>query len=188
MLEENDKSLAKARAFFAKGRKLAQSSNFDYAIRMYLEGLQYAPEALEEGHLPLCELALHRSGAGGKKPTMVEKVKHMGGKTPIEQLLNAEYLFAKDPDHIPYAEAMLKAAVAGDYVRTADWIANLIFQTNNASDKPSLSTYLLLKGSYVKLGKLDKAVAACQRAVRLKPDDKYLADEFKNLSAELTME
>ena len=188
MVEKNDKSLAKARAFFSKGRKLGQSSNFDYAIRMYLEGLQYAPEALEEGHVPLCELALHRSGAGGKKPTMVEKVKHMGGKTPLEQMLNAEYLFAKDPDHLPYAEAMLKAAIAGDYARVSDWIANLIFQTNNAFFKPSLSTYLLLKDSYIKLGKLDKAVAACQRAVRLKPDDKYLADEFKNLSAELTME
>ena len=187
MVEENDNSLARAKAFFTKGQKLAQSSNYDYAINMYLEGLQYNPDALEEGHLPLCELALHRSGAGGKKPTMVEKVKHIGGKTPLEQMLNAEYLFAKDPDHLPYAEAMLKAAVAGDYVKTADWIANLIFQTNNASDKPSLSTYVLLKDSYVKIGKLDKAVAAIQRAVRLKPEDKDLADEFKNLSAELTM-
>ena len=188
MVEETDKSLAKAKAFFSKGQKLAQSSNFDYAIKMFLEGLQYAPDNVEEGHLPLCEMAMHRSGAGGKKPTMVEKVKHIGGKTPIEQMLNAEYLFVKDPDHLPYAEAMLKAAVAGEYSKTADWIANLIFQTNNSSDKPSLSTYILLKDSYLKLGKLDKAVAACQKAVKLKPDDQYLADEFKNLSAELTME
>jgi tetratricopeptide (TPR) repeat protein len=188
MVEENDNSLAKAKAFFTKGHKLGQSSNFDYAIKMYVEGLQYAPDALEDGHLPLCELAMKRNAAGGKKPSMVEKVKHMSGKTPIEQMLNAEYLFAKDPDHLPYAEAMLKAAVAGDYLKTADWIANLIFQTNNASEKPSLSTYILLKDSYVKLGKLDKAVAACQWAVRLKPDDKNLADDFKNLSAELTMQ
>ncbi len=188
MVEENDNSLARAKAFFIKGQKLAQSSDFDYAIKMYIEGLQYAPDALEEGHLPLCELAMRRNAAGGKKPTMMEKVKHMSGKTPLEQMLNAEFLFAKDPDHIPYAEVMLKAAVAGDYIKTADWIANLIFQTNNASEKPSLSTYILLKDSYIKIGKLDKAVAACQWAVRLKPDDKGLADEFKNLSAELTME
>ena len=187
MVEENDTSLAKAKAFFSKGHKLAQSSNYDYAIDMYIEGLRYAPDALEEGHLPLCEMAMHRKGKGGKKPSMVEKVKRMGGKTHLEQMLNAEYLFVKDPDHLPYAEAMLKAAVAGNYSRTADWIANLIFQTNNSAEKPSLNTYLLLKDSYIKLGKLDKAVAACQLAVRLKPDDKYLNDEFKNLSAELTM-
>jgi len=82
---------------------------------------------------------------------------------------------------------MLKAAVLGDYRRTADWIANLIFQTNNAARKPSVRTYILLKNSYVALGQFDKAVAACQRAARLKPDDGELADEYKNLSAELTM-
>jgi len=118
---------------------------------------------------------------------MADRVKHLRGRTPLEQMLNAEYLFAKDPDHTPYAEAMLKAAVEGGYHRTAHWIANLIFQTNNAIERPSLQTYLLLKECYKAMGQYDKAVAACQRAVRMRPDDKDLADEFKNLSAELTM-
>ncbi len=179
--------LAAARTFFGKARKAAESKNYDYAIEMYLDGLQRAPDALEEGHLPLCELGLQRRGRGGKKPSMVDRVKRLRGKTPLEQMLNAEYLFAKDPDHTPYAEAMLKAAVEGGYHRTAHWIANLIFQTNNAIEKPSLQTYLLLKDCYKAMGQYDKAVAACQRAVRMRPDDKDLADEFKNLSAELTM-
>jgi len=185
--ETNEQSLAKAKAFFDRARKLTDTKNYDQAIEMYLEGLRYAPEALEEGHLPLCELALQRKGQGGKKPSMIERVKRLRGKTPLEQMLNAEYLFAKDPDHLPYAEAMLKAAVAGGYKRTAGWIANLIFQTNNASDRPSFHTYLLLKDSYAALGQYDKALAACQRAARLHPEDKQLAEEFKNLSAELTM-
>jgi len=182
-----DPDLMAARSFFEKARKAAEGKNYDYAIQMYLEGLQRAPDALEEGHLPLCELGLQRRGKGGKKPSMVERVKRLRGKTPLEQMLNAEYLFAKDPDHMPYAEAMLKAAVQGGFEKTAHWIANLIFQTNNAVEKPSLQTYLLLKDSYAALGQYDKAVAACQRATRLKPDSKELADEFKNLSAELTM-
>jgi tetratricopeptide (TPR) repeat protein len=118
---------------------------------------------------------------------MMERVKRLRGRDPLEQMLNAEYLFAKDPDHLPYAEAMLKAAVEGGCKRTAHWIANLIFQTNNAVEKPSLQTYLLLKDSYRALGQFDKAVAACQRAARMRPESKELADEFKNLSAELTM-
>ena len=154
---------------------------------MYLEGLHYDPEALEQGHLPLMELALHRQGEGGKKSSIIEKVKRLGGKTPLEQMLNAEYLFAKDPNHLPYAEVMLKAAVVGGYYKTAHWIANLIFQTNNTAAKPSLQTYLLLKDSYKTIGQFDKAVAACQHIVRLRPNDKELADEYKNLSAELTM-
>jgi len=188
VLEEDEGQLsAKAKAFFERARKVAETNNFDYAIDMYLEGLRCAPDALQEGHIPLCELALRRRGKGGKKPSMLEKVKRLRGKTAFEQMLNAEYLFAKAPDHLPYAEAMLKAAVAGGYKKTASWIANFVFQENNAAEKPSLQTYLLLKDSYAALGELDRAVAACQRAHRLKPEDGEIADEFQRLSAELTV-
>jgi TolA-binding protein len=180
-------SVAEARAFFAKARAAAEGKQYDFAIDMYLDGLIRAPDALEEGHLPLCELGLQRRGKGGRKPSMMDRVKRMRGKTPLEQMLNAEYLFVKDPDNLSYAEAMLKAAVEGGYKRTAHWIANLIFQTNNAIEKPSLQTYLLLKDAYKALGQYDKAVAACGRASRMRPESKELADEFKNLSAELTM-
>jgi tetratricopeptide (TPR) repeat protein len=178
---------AKAKAFFEVAIKSAEVDNFDYAIDMYLEGLRYAPDALAEGHIPLCEMALRRQGKGGRKPSMMERVKRRGGKTALEQMLNAEYLFAKGPDHLPYAEAMLKAAVAGGFKKTAGWIANFVFQANNAAPKPSVQTYVLLKESYEALGELDKAVAASQRAFRLKPEDKDLADEYQRLSAELTV-
>ncbi|HUV66499.1 MAG TPA: hypothetical protein VMW24_21605 [Sedimentisphaerales bacterium] len=187
MPEEDSQAAAKAKAFFDKAAKLAETSNFDYAIDMYLQGLRYAPDALHEGHLPLCELALHRQGKDGRKPSVVEKMKHLRGKTPLDQMLNAEYLFAKNPNHLAYAEAMLKAALAGGYSKTAGWIANLIFQTVNASENPSAQTYILLKDAYCDLRQFDKAIAACQRAARLRPENKALSDEFKNLSAELTM-
>jgi tetratricopeptide (TPR) repeat protein len=180
-------SLAEARSFFAKARAAAERKQYDFAIEMYLDGLIRAPDALEEGHLPLCELGLQRRGTGGKKAGMMDRVMRKRGKAPLEQMLNAEYLFVKDPDNMAYAEAMLRAAVEGGYKRTAHWMANLIFQTNNAVGKPSVQTYLLLKDSYLALGEYDKALAACQRASRMRPEDKPLADECKNLSAELTM-
>ena len=187
MPEGNTGDAAKAGVFFERARKVAETNNFDYGIDMYLEGLRCAPDALEQGHLPLRELALLRQEKGGKKPSMVEKMKRLRGKTALEQMINAEYLFAKDPDHLPYAEAMLKAATAGGYKDTAKWIADLVFQANNAARKPSLQTYLLLKDSYAAIGQFDRALAACQFAVKLKPDDGALADEFQNLSAELAV-
>jgi tetratricopeptide (TPR) repeat protein len=185
--DKDEQMLAKALAFFARGRQVAETNNFDYAIDMYLEGLQRAPDAVQEGHIPLRELALMRQGKGGKKPSMMERVKRLRGKTPLEQMLNAEYLLAKDPDHLPYAEAVLKAATAGSYKKTAKWIADLVFQANNAAAKPSFQVYLLLKDCYKAIEQFDRAIAACQCAVRLKPEDGALMDEFKNLSAELTV-
>jgi len=187
MPEDNDKALVKARVFFERARKVAETNNFDYAIEMYLEGLRCVPDDVEHGHRQLHELALLREVKGGKKPSMIEKMKFPRGKSALERMLNAEYLFAKDPDHLPYAEAILKAAVEGDYRQTAKWIADLIFQANNAASKPSLQRYILLKDSYVAIGQYDRAVAACQHAVRLRPEDGELADEFKKLSAELTV-
>ena len=187
MVEEYDPALARARDSFDKARQVAALNDFDYAIELYLKGLRWAPDALEEGHLPLCELALERQRRGRKKPSMMERAKRLRGKTPLEQMLNAEYLFAKDPDHLPYGEAMLKAAVSGGYRKTANWIANYVFQGNNAARKPSLRTYVLLKDSYAALGQFDRALAACQCAARLKPDDATIADELKNLTAELTV-
>jgi tetratricopeptide (TPR) repeat protein len=187
MAETDSGNAAKAQVFFDRGQQAAGKNNFDYAIDMYLEGLKYDPDALEQGHLRLYELALMRQGKDGKKPSMMERMKRLRGKNPLEQMLNAEYLFAKDPDHLPYAEAMLKAAAAGGYRKTTGWIANLVFQENNAAKRPSASTYVLLKDAYKSIGQFDKAIVACQRASKLKPEDAELADEFKNLTAELTM-
>jgi len=185
--EDVELGLEKARAFFQRAEDVAATDNFDYAIDMYLEGLRRAPDAVEDGHLPLRKMSLVRQGKGGKKPSIADKMKRHGGKTPLEEMLNAEYLLAKDPDHVPYAETMLKAAVAGGFHRTAKWIAQLVFDANNASARPSLSTYLLLKDCYTELEMFDKAVAACKRAVDLKPSDGPLRDELRDLSARLTV-
>lgn len=180
--------LSRARAFFERAEEVASTENFDYAIDLYLEGLRLSPDALEDGHAPLRRLALMRQGKGGKKPSMMEKMKHMKGKTPIDEMLNAEFLLAKDPDHLPYAEDMLKAAVAGGYLRTAEWLALLIFDANHSSDRPSFATYIMLKDAYVKMQMYTKAVAACQHALEIKPTDSALRDELRDLCASMTME
>jgi len=185
--EQVDPALARARGLFSKAREVAGANDFDYAIDLYLQGLHHQPDALEEGHLPLCEIALRRQKKGGKKPSAFERVKRLKGKSPLDRMLNAEYLFARDPSHLPYASQMLKAAIAADCKRTANWIANYIFQENNAATKPSFRIYTLLKDCYKQLGQYDKALAACQRVAQLRPQDGDLADELKNLTAEMTV-
>ncbi len=179
--------LEKAITFFECAEEIASTDNFDYAIDMYLEGLHWAPDAVEDGHIPLRRIALIRQGKGGKKPSVINKMKRRGGKCPLDEMLNAEYLLAKDPDHLPYAEAMLKACVAGGYRRTADWIAQLVFDANRAGQKPSLATYLLLKDCYKSLEMFSKAVEACRCAVELKGGDDALGDELQGLTAQMTV-
>jgi len=188
MAEQTDKTeLPKAWAFFEKARKAAEAGSFDYAVDMYIDGLRFAPEAVQDGHIKLRNLALQRQDKGGKKLSMMDKIKLSRGHTPLDQMLSAELMFSKDPANIAYGERMLKAAIEGGYKQTAKWIADLLFQINNSSQKPSVKTYVLLKDSYMAINEFERAIVACQMAVRLKPQDADLADDFKRLSAELTM-
>lgn len=190
MIEKDayEASLGKARAFFSRAEEVASTDNFDYAIDLYMEGLHFAPDALEDGHAPLRKLGLIRQGKGGKKPSMVEKVKRLKGKTPLDEMLNAEFLLAKDPDNLSYAEAVLKASLAGGYFRTAEWMANLLYEANKAADRPSFATWILLKESFSKMQMFTRAVNCCELAIQLKPSDDSLKDELRNLCASMTME
>ena len=185
-----DIALSKARAFFERAEEVASTHNFDYAIELYLDGLRLSPDALEDGHAPLRQLSLIRQGRGGKKPSMVEKVKRLKGKSPLEKMLNGESLMAKDPDHLPYAGSMLTAAVEGGYLRTAEWIAHIIFEAAKVSDKSDkirFDTFILLKDSYLQMQSFTNAVVACQCAVQIRPKDAALQDELRDLSAQMTM-
>jgi tetratricopeptide (TPR) repeat protein len=187
MADDSNSEKLKAQAFFQNAEKAAVSLSFDYAIEMYLEGIKNSPDDVQNGHSKLRELALLRQVKGGKKPSLVEKFKYRSGKTHLQQMLNAEYLFAKDPDNLGYAEDILKAAVAGNYVQTIIWICDFLLDTNEASTKPSVNRYILVKDSYQAIKIYDKAVYACQRAAALRPDDNDLADEVQKLAAELTV-
>jgi len=188
-MTESDRDIGreKAVAFFKRAEEVAATDSFDYAIEMYLDGLRLSPDELESGHIPLRHMALVRQGKGGKKPSMVEKVKHRGGKSPLEEMLNAEFLLAKDPDHLPYAESMLKACVAGSCSRTAEWIAQLIFDANNASRKPSKAIYMLLKDCYCELELFEKAAAACRHAIEIDARDSQLQNELMDITANMTV-
>jgi tetratricopeptide (TPR) repeat protein len=184
----NNIDMQRAQPLFLKAEQVAATDNFDYAIDMYLEGLKYEPDSMDPGHVTLRKVALIRQGKGGKSASMMEKMKHRGGKTPVEEMLNAEYLLAHDPDNLTYAEAMLRAAVAGTYTETAKWLASLIFDANKAESRPSVATYMLLKDCYSKLQMFDKAVFVCKHALQMRPEDGLLQNEFRDLSAQMTMQ
>ena len=131
-------------------------------------------------------LALQRQERGGSKPTAEEVARRLSnGSTPLDRMLNAEYLLAMDPEHLAYGEALLRAAVEGGYREAAKWIADLVFLANNNAAKPSADLYVDLRDAYAAIGQFDRAAAACQRAIRLKPQDKRLLDDLKQLRARL---
>ena len=179
--------LDKAKVFFERAEEVASTGNFDYAIDMYLEGLRRAPDAVEEGHIPLRRMALLRQSKGGKRPSMFDKLKRGHSKDPLEEMLNNEWLFARDPDNLAHGEAILKVASTGGFRKAASWVADMLFDAAASSAKPSAQMFLVLKDAFAASGEWEKAIKALQYAIHLRPGDLTLADELRNLSAELAV-
>lgn len=178
----------KALVFFQRAEEVASTDNFDYAIDLFLEGIRREPDAMESGHLALRKISLMRQARGGKKPSIIEKIKHKGGKTPLDEMINAEFLLAKDPDNLSYAVCVLTAAAAGGYRRAAEWMARLVFSACKAMDKPPVAMLELLKNKFVELELYDAAVSCCSMILQQRPDDPNWSTELKNLSASATIQ
>ena len=91
---------AKARTFFEKGDQLVKQGGYDYAIEMYLQGLNYDPENVE-AHQTLREVSLKRKASGGKDLGMMQKMKVKTNSSDEKQnMLAAEKLLAFDPGNL----------------------------------------------------------------------------------------
>ncbi|HEY3243932.1 MAG TPA: hypothetical protein VGM03_11335 [Phycisphaerae bacterium] len=198
----SEENRAKARKWFAHARDLAEKHNFDYAIKSYIGGLEFWPEAVEEGHKPLRFCAIARRQAGGKKPGMMEKVKFpMTGKDPVKSMLNAEWLLAHDVDELDYMEGVLKNANKARCDDTLMWIGPVYSEKAETEKKPSPKRFDLLKQIYEELGDRAQArgesalaVEAYERGVNalgfqrsLLPNDQHLPIALRDLSTKLTI-
>src|SRR4051812_48756987 len=88
----------KAERFFHYARTAADTASYDYAITLYLEGLQHAIDHLP-AHQALRDAPLRRKSAGGAAFAMTDKTKlrPLAAKDNPAALLAAERLLAFDP-------------------------------------------------------------------------------------------
>ncbi len=180
-------STGKGKAFFDRADQLAETGNWDYAIQMYLEGIQREPDSMERGHQPLREVALKRKAQGGKSAGVMEQFKRRGGKEPIEALLNAEFLLAKDPGNVNHMMAVLKAAQRLELPALIKWICDIIFVATRQAKRPGKRALMVLAEAYAQAEEFPSAAQVCDMAMRLYPGDNNLEEMAKNYTARATI-
>ncbi len=191
MANQNDEQEAangKGKAFFDRGDQVAETGNWDFAIEMYLEGIRREPGNLQRGHQPLREVSLKRKAQGGKSAGLMEGMKHKGGKEPVDALVNAEYLLAKDPGKVAHMAAVLKAAQRLEEVGLVKWIADIIFEVMRRAKRPNKRVLALITEAYSLIQEYTSAVQACDRALQISPNDGSLQEMAKDLSARATIQ
>src|SRR5947209_10248681 len=76
----------RAQVFFDRGRTVADTGNYEYAIEMYIQGLGFNPVSIE-AHEALREISLIRKARGGKPMGFMERGKLLpkAAKTDFKQ-------------------------------------------------------------------------------------------------------
>jgi len=190
-MAENDQKAqppkASGKAFFDRADEVAETGNWDFAIEMYLQGIQREPDNLTRGHEPLRKVSLKRKSQGGKSPGFRDQFKHRPTKDPLQNLLNAEYLLAKEPGSIPHMVQVLQAAKALELPAVAKWICDILLETQRQG-KPNGKILRLLVQTYHDIEQYALAIQACDMARQLSPDDPQLQEALKELSAKYTIQ
>ncbi len=193
----SDEDIRKAREWFQKGQDMAGKKNYDYAVECYLRGLDYWPDAVEEGHKPCHAAALFR---GPKKVGFGESMKLKSARDPKQGMLLAEALLCKDVRNPTYMEALFRHAAKARFDLTAMWIGEMLNDAAVREEKPSFARFQLLREIYERLGDLNTdsdiklAIAALDRAVEalskmraLRPMDTSISMELRDVAGKVTI-
>ncbi|MBI1368863.1 MAG: hypothetical protein GC162_09450 [Planctomycetes bacterium] len=184
--EEHQRDPRRAQPWFDRGKTVADTGNYDYAIECYISGLKFDPESIRH-HEALREVALRRRANGGKPAGMKDQFKHSGGKTSIDKMLNAEFLWAKNPLDPGLALAVMNGSAKAELDEVTYWIGEITLDLNRQSKKPSMTVYLKARDNFAKVGAFDMAVEACRFVLAMEPNNMKLVQEYKNLEAEKTI-
>lgn len=198
----SEQDQAKARKWFVRADELVENRNYDYAIECYVDGLAIWPEAVGEGHMKLRGCGAARQHTGGKKAGLKDTMKRsLNHKDPVQAMLNASWLLARDPMNISYIEGIFKNANKAHCDDTVMWIGQALFNAAEQEKKPSAKRFASIKDIYEELadraqarGDVDVAVEALQRGIAamnnqevLDPKNKEIPTVRRDLSTKLTI-
>jgi tetratricopeptide (TPR) repeat protein len=123
--DPNDDDRKRAQVYFDRGKIVAQTENYEYAIEMYVQGLQIAPDSID-AVTELRDISLMRKARGGKDMGMLQRLKMPKSGDSKQKLLNALHLLAYSPGDTYRMLAVGRAAAECDFDDIAQWAVKLI--------------------------------------------------------------
>ena len=149
---------AKAERWFERARELGDKRQYDHAVTYFVEGLEYWPDAVEEGCKPLHGCAVARKHNGGAKPSFMDTMKHsVKQKDALRGYLNALRLFGLDPDNVGFIEGILTNACKVRAEDAAMWAAGVLLKSLENNPKTGIKQFQTLVDHLEELG--DRAAA-----------------------------
>ena len=126
----------KARTWFEYAKAAADSSNYDYALTCYANGIKLDPGAMS-AHEAMLAAGGNYVRSGGK-PAGGKELKNIGDGSDIAKFAAAEFAWMKDLENGGLALKALAAAVKADQREFGNWIASRVLLLLRKGKKLSL--------------------------------------------------
>lgn len=164
----------------AKAREAFKRKNYDHAIDIYLEAIQFTPDDIElyEGMQQAAEKRREGKGKsmfGGMGSLGIEAV-----RDPVKRIVACARFLAKNPGDKGVCMKLGDAAESAGHVDAAIYA----FRTAAKADPDDNIAWKRLGGLLYRRGRIKESADAYGEAVRLDPKDQEALKMRKNLAAE----
>ncbi|MBT3198692.1 MAG: hypothetical protein HN350_02150 [Phycisphaerales bacterium] len=177
----------KGKVFFERAEQVAETGNWDFAIELFIEGIKREPGNIDQGHQRLRDMAMNRTAQGGKGPGMGDKFKHRLGKDPEQNLVNSAFLLAKEPGSQQFMNQLRQAASKLELDTVVKWVCDIMLESQRLAKRQNPKLLMALVEDFAAMNEFQQAMAACEMARVISPDDAVIQQTLGDLSAKYTM-
>jgi tetratricopeptide (TPR) repeat protein len=184
---------AMADSCFERAAQATVRGNFDYAIRLYMDGLRYNPRDVEKGHKGLRDCALRRknTGKGVGLGSIFGQLK--GGLSQMlgrhkDQMLALEEALANDPQNVMLLMQLMQTARRQEHPDVAIYFGEIAAEETLRTKKPQKQVFTTLADLYEAGGRFQDAINALTQTIKIDPSDRTLDKRARDLAARASIE
>lgn len=173
----------KAAKFFLHAKAAQDSTNYEFAMQLWLRGLRLDPHNMSALESFFQSAAAFLGSKACKKGLSKETQREFGGRGNIERYLAALLTWAMKPDDPFFAVRAAEAAAKANLPEPAYWLGERALAVVGREKKPRKDLFVKLMEAFKQIGAYDKAVIAGEAASHLDPTNGPLIATVRNLSA-----
>ena len=178
---------AKAAKFFEHAKSIQDTTNYEYAMTLWLQGMRQDPTSMTglESFCGAC-LLFREANPKAKGPTKAQSAE-FGGKGNVEKYLNAVLNWGSKGFEWNAGMKAMEFGVKIGVNEPAYFIGSRVLAFMQNDQKAKKESFVQLMKLFDLCGGHDKATLAGEKAIQLDPSDGKLEATVKNMSAMATM-